>query len=134
MQPNTITIPVDTLNDGSAVVDESWVRFEEFLNRTKYVGEGHSMSNREELTIYRTFPKQAGNFKGVGKSAAKFAMDVQVPGVDGTTTLTAPIIVEISFSIPVGAAPSDVLMARQRSLGLVDQDAIMDDLNNRLMV
>lgn len=134
MQPNTITLSVDTLNDAAAIVDETLTRFEEYLNRSKYIGENHSLSSRDELTLYRTFPKQAGNFKGVGKSAAKFAFDVSVPGVDATTTLTSPIIMEISFSVPVGTTPADVLLMRQRGLALLDLDAVMAPLNDGLMV
>jgi hypothetical protein len=134
MQPNEIDLQVDTLNDGGTIVQETYTRFEEFLNRSKYVGDSHTMSSRDELTLYRTFPKQAGNFKGVGKSAAKFAIDVSVPGVDETTSLTAPIIMEISFSIPVGATPASILLARQRGLALLDLDSVMNPLNEKLMV
>jgi hypothetical protein len=134
MQPNTISLDVDTLNDTAAVVTEVYTRFEEYLNRSKYIGENHSLASRDELTLYRTFPKQAGNFKGVGKSAVKFAVDITVPGVDASTTLTSPIIMEISFSVPVGALPADVLLARQRGLALLDLDSVMAPLNDGLMV
>lgn len=134
MQPNEITLSVDTLNDTTTIVPVTFTRFEEFLNRSRYIGELHTMQSRDELSLYRTFPKQAGNFKGVGKSAAKFALDVQVPGVDASTTLTAPIIMEISFSIPVGTADADVLYMRQCGLALIDSDAIMTSLNSKLMV
>lgn len=133
MQPNEIIIQVDPLND-TTIVPETFSRFEEYLNRSKYVTENHSLNARDELTLYRTFPKQAGNFRGVGKSAAKFAYDIIVPGVDSTTSLSSSIIVEVSFSIPVGADPADVLWMRQRSLALLDLDTVMSPLNERLMV
>jgi hypothetical protein len=133
MQPNEITISVDVANDAN-LVNEVYSRFEEYLNRTIYIGDNHALASRNELALYRTFPKQSGNFKGVAKSAFKFTHDVVVPGVDGNTSLTSPIIMEVSFSIPVGAADADVLHARQRLVGLADLDTIMAPLNQKLMV
>ena len=133
MQPDIISITVDPLNDATTEV-QTYSRFEEFLNRSKYIGENHSLDAREELTLYRTFPKQAGNFRGVGKSAVKFATDIVVPGVDSTTSLNTAIIAEVSFSVPLGASAADVLLMRQRIMGLLDLDAVMSPLNEQLMV
>jgi len=133
MQPNIISLTVDPLNNATTETQE-YTRFEEFLNRSKYVTSDHSLQSRDELTLYRTFPKQAGNFRGVGKSATKFALDVLVPGVDDTTTLNSSIIVEVSFSVPVGASDADVLLMRQRAVALLDLDSVMSPLNSQLMV
>jgi len=134
MQPNTITVPVDTLNDGTAIINEVYSRFEEFLNRSKYIGENHSLAMRDEVTLYRTLPKQAGNSKGIAKSAVKMTLDVTVPGVDPATSVTAPFIIEISAAIPVGTPVDVTKRGRQRAIGFVDQDAIMSPLNDQLMV
>jgi len=133
MQPNIITIPVDLLNDGT-VVNQDYERFEENLNRSRYITAAHTMASRDELTMYRTFPKKAGNFLGVGKSAVKFSTDISVPGTDSSTSLKSTIIFEVSASVPVGADPADVLIARQRLIGLLDNDAIMSPLNDKLTV
>lgn len=134
MQPNTITLSVDKLNDAVAPVSEDYERFEEFLNRSVYVGANHSPAARDTITLYRTFPTKNGNFNGVQKSAIKLSEDVSVVGVDSATTLTAPMIMEISFSFPVGVSAADQLAFRQRGLSTIDLDSVVTPLNNQLMV
>lgn len=133
MQPNTIVLPVDVLNNGTPV-NETYTRFEEFQNRATYIGASHTPDNRDTLSLYRSFPTKSGNFKGVSKTSMKFSKDMAVDGVDSSTSLTAPIIIEISVAVPVGVAAADVLKARQRALALLDLDSVMDPLNNQLMV
>jgi hypothetical protein len=136
MQSNEITLVVDELNDGDTTADstEVWTRFEEYQNRSTYIRADHSLDARRTLSLYRSFPKVNGNFKGVSKTSLKFTTDTSVDGVDGVTSLTAPIIVEVNFSIPVGATAAEVLIVRQRALALLDLDAVMDPLNNQLMI
>lgn len=134
MQTDQITLSVDEQNDGVGPVNHVFTRFEEYQNRSVYIGDSHSMAAKDTLGLYRTFPKPSGNFKGVAKTAVKFSKDVLVTGADGVSQLTAPIIVDISFAIPVGATHGDILVARQRALALLDLDAIMDPLNEQLMV
>lgn len=136
MQPNVITLSVDAQNDGQTTADLSvnFTRFDEYQNRTVYIGDNHQMDAKDTLTLYRSTPTPNGNFKGVMKTSVKFTKDVLVPGVDGVSTLTAPIILEVSFSVPVGASAAALLLARQTALALVDRDDIMDPLNRTLMI
>lgn len=134
MQPDVITLSVDEENDGVGPVNHAFTRFEEFQNRAVYIGPNHSLSSKNTLSLYRTFPKVSGNFRGVGKTATKFSEDIVVLGADGVSELTAPIIIETSYSIPVGATAAQILKARQRSLALQDLDDVMDPLNSQLMV
>lgn len=134
MQPNDITLPVDTENDGVGLENQVFTRFEEHLNRSLYIGPNHSMAGRNLLGLYRTHAKVNGNFRGVGKTSFKFTEDIIVAGVDGVSQLTSPIIVEVSFSIPVGATHAQILEARQRALALLDLDTVMTPLNEQLMV
>lgn len=134
MQPNEITLSVDEENDGVGPVNHVFTRFEEYQNRSVYIGANHTMSAKDTLGLYRTFPKPSGNFKGVAKTAFKFSKDVSVTGVDGVASLTAPIIVDVSFSIPVGATHAQILVARQRALALLDLDTLMTPLNEQMMV
>lgn len=134
MQPDTITLSVDEENDGVGPVNHAYTRFEEFQNRSTYIGPNHTMSSRNTLSLYRTFPKASGNFKGVSKTSLKFSQDLQVDGADGVSQLTAPIIVDVSFSIPVGATHAQILIAQQRALALLDLDSVMTPLNEQLMV
>lgn len=133
MQPNTVTLPVDPANN-STVVNEVYTRYEETQNRTAYIGASHAPDDRDLLAIYRTFPTKSGNFKGVAKSSVKFTKDVEVAGVDSSTTLTSPIILDLSASIPVGASAADIKHARQRLIALLDDDTFMDGLQIQLMV
>lgn len=133
MQPDTITLAVDTLNSGSTT-NYDFTRFEETLNRTIYAGEDHKIDSRDQLAIYRTAPKRTGNFKGVAKTSTKFTKDITVLGVDGLANLTAPIIIEASFSIPVGCTTAQLVEMRQRVIALLDSDTIMNDLSLSLMI
>jgi len=136
MQPNIITLDVDTDNDGGATAAETFTysRFEEFQNRSTYISSDHSLAVRNQLGLYRTMPKQSGNFRGVAKSAIKFTQDYQVAGVDATTTNVAPGIIDIGFSIPVGITPEQDLALRMRAVALLLQDTILAPLVGQLMV
>lgn len=134
MQPNSITLSVDEQNDGVGPANHVYTRFEEYQNRAVYISASHSLSAKDTLSLYRTFPKTSGNFRGVGKTAFKFSTDILVDGVDGVSQLTSPIIVDVSFSIPVGATAAQVMLARQRALSLLDLDSVMIPLNEQLMV
>lgn len=134
MQPNEITLSVDEQNDGVDPVNHVFSRFEQYQNRSTYVGPAHALTSRNTLGFYRTFPKPSGNFKGVAKTSLKFTKDLAVDGVDGVSTITSPIITEVSFSIPVGATAAEILIARQKLISLLDSDAVMAPLNESLMV
>jgi hypothetical protein len=134
MQPNDFTLSVDEENDDTGLVDQDYTRHEEYLNRSIYIGENHSLSARDTISFYRTPPKPNGNFKGVGKSAFKLSEDFTVVGVDSETTLTSPAIMEVSFSIPVGLTPAQTLAFRQRGLSLLDDDALVAALIDQLTV
>lgn len=133
MLDNSITLQVDELNDTNLVA-HAFSRFEEYQNRSIYTGSNHQLSAQDKLTFYRTFPKVSGNFAGTAKSAFKFAKDYPVDGVDGVASLTSPLIVEVSFSVPVGITVADQLIGRQRAIALLDDDTIMVPLMNQLMV
>lgn len=133
MQADNLTLSVDALNNSSPA-NEVYTRFEELPNRSTYIGADHAPELRNQLALYRTFATKSGNFKGVSKSAVKFTQDLEVPGVDSSTTLTAPAILEVSFSVPVGAEVADILHLRQRVIALLDADTIMNALNIQLMV
>lgn len=134
MQPNQITLAVDELNDTNTV-NHVYDRYEEYLNRSVYIEDSmHSMAARDSLALYRTFPKVNGNFKGVQKTSFKFTKDILVDGVDGVSSLTSPVILEVSFSLPVGCTPAVALIARQKAIALLDTDALMAPLNDQLVV
>lgn len=134
MQDNVLTLAVDELNTDSTT-DHVYTRFDgSFQNRAIYIRDTHELDARDSLTLYRTFQKVNGNFKGTAKSSFKFTWDRAVTGVDGLAELTAPIISEVRYSVPVGVSVADMMICRQRQIALLDDDTIMDALMNQLMV
>lgn len=133
MQPNSIVLPVDELNN-ETTVNHTYTRYEETLNKSTYISGTSVPVARDMLQLYRTPHKVSGNFRGVSKSAIKFTEDIIVDGVDGISQITAPIIVEVSFSVPVGATAAQTLLARQKALACLDLDSVMAPLNDQLMV
>lgn len=133
MQPDALTLNVDYLND-SITTAEAYSRFEQYQNRAVYIGANHTPDARDTVSLYRSFPTKSGNFKGVKKTAVKFSKDQEVSGVDGVSSLSVPMIIEVNFSVPVGTTAAEVLKARQRVIAMLDDDSLMDPLNNQLMV
>jgi hypothetical protein len=133
MLDNTVTLPVDILNT-DVTTDRIYTRYEEYLNRSVYIGPDHTLSLMDTLSFYRSFPKVSGNFRGMAKTSFKFSDECTVLGVDGISSLTLPKIAEMSFSLPVGVTAADVLELRQRIIALLDSDTIMNKLNNTLMI
>jgi hypothetical protein len=88
---------------------------------------------RDQMAFYRTLPKRSGNYKGTAKSAVKFTTDVIVDGVDGSS-ITAPLILELSISCPVGVSDATILAARQRVVSVADLDAVIGPLTEDLEI
>lgn len=112
MLPNEISYAVDVaMND----VDVTTV-----CRRSDYVGgkslyklPGHTASSRNQLQFFRNEPKNTGNFRGTRRTSAKLTREISVPGVDATTSVVVPIIIELSCSFPLGVSDSDAIAARQ---------------------
>lgn len=134
MQTDVITLAVDLENDGGTPTDVVYRRFEAYQNRSLYIGAAHALNARDTLGFYRTLPKPNGNFRGVAKTSMKFTFDVTVDGVDGVSQITAPIIVEVSCSLPVGATTAQAKAARQKAAALLDRDDVAGELQEQLMI
>lgn len=119
MLDNTITIPVDVLNNGTPI-NRVYTRFQEFLDRSVYKGPQHTLVNRDTLGFYRTPVKSNGSNNGVAKSAAKLTQDISVPGKVASTNVVLPMIGNFDFSIPVGATAAQTLEFRQRMIAVID--------------
>lgn len=133
MQPNSITLAVDTANNGT-LSNKEFTRFESLTNRSTYIGPGHTLQSRNCIQLYRTLPKRAGNFLGSAKTSLKLTVDVEVPNADGTGTIVAPMIVEVSYSIPVGIVPAVIVEGRQTVVAISDRDDIMTPFNGLLLI
>lgn len=133
MLSNTITLPIDILNNGTAVNFE-YSRYDEYQNRSVYISGNHSLVARDSISFFRSFPKPSGNFKGVMKTSFKITKDIQVSGVDGVANLTSPIIIEVKLSLPVGATTAQLITERQKVIALLDDDSLMKGLNEQLMI
>jgi len=119
MIDNTITLAVDTLNNGTPT-NRVYSRYEEFQNRSVYIGPEHSLSARDTMALYRSPVKKNGNFPGMAKSSIKLTQDVSVLGLDVTTSIKAPMIGEASFSVPVGITDEELMSFRQRLIATLD--------------
>jgi hypothetical protein len=134
MQSNVISLTVDRLNDGVAPVTETLNRHEETVNRTTYVVDGtHTLTTRDQVQLYRTYPKRSGASRGTARSSIKITNDISVDNADGSGEIVLPLIIECSFSVPVGTLPATTLALRQRLISLLDDDTVaaglIDELN-----
>lgn len=123
MLDNTLQFSVDVAND-DVLVNLDFERSEEYLNRSVYTGQGHTLVNREIVAFYRTPVKAVGNYRGPAKSSFKLTTDVTVDGVDTSTSLIAPLIMEASFSVPIGTDDAAVEKMRQTMLSILSDDAL----------
>lgn len=124
MQSNTITLPVDVLNNGTPV-NKEFVRSEETINRTTYRGPGHTVASRNIMQFYRTFPKRSGNFLGALKPTVKFTRDVTVPNADGSGDTVVPLIIEVAASLPVGVTAALSKEMRQHVVAALDLEEVI---------
>lgn len=127
MQANSITLAVDTANTGTTT-DQVYTRHEELTDRSTYIGASYQLDNRDMIQLYRTAPKRNGEYRGTARTAVKLTEDVSVDNVSGDGSIVAPMIMEVTFSIPVGATAAQTLELRQRGIALLDDDAIVADL------
>jgi hypothetical protein len=74
-------------------------------NAVTYVGPAHTVSIADDIRMGRTAPKPTSVFSGVGRTSAKITRTFTLTGV---LTPSAQAILEISVSVPVGAASADI--------------------------
>lgn len=123
MQPNTITLSVDPANN-ETIVAELFTRHEEQINRSTYVGPGHTAASSNMMQLYRTLPKRSGDYLGSSKVSVKLTRTRTVGNAAGLD-IPAQDIAEVSFSIPVGVTATEMLATRQRLIAILDDDAVM---------
>jgi len=132
MLPDTITLAIDEANTDSTT-DHDLARAIESANKSTYWDEDHTVAARNEMSVFRTFPKTSGNFYGSLKTSVKFTKDIAVDGVDGST-LKVPLIGEASFSMPVGTTEEEATLLRQSLIAMLDRDDVMDLLHGQGMI
>jgi len=131
MQPDTITLAVDLANTASTT-NKVFTRHEEQINRTTYRGPGHTLQTRNILQLYRTQPTRSGNYLGSAKTALKLTQDISVANADGSGEVVSPLIVEVNFSVPVGATSAELVALRQHIVAILDRDDLMAPFNETL--
>lgn len=132
MQDNSLIFSVDA--DGTTYADETFERFETRLNSSVYHGANHVMDARNLMALFRTMPKENGNFKGFARSSYKVTQDVVVVGKDGLAQLTVPAIVKTEYVLPVGITEADRLAITRRSAAIGGNRAVIDPLTSGLVI
>lgn len=131
MQPETITL---TPTVGATPESTAYNRFRYSGNSSTYATASSEVGAREVLQLSATQGKPSGAFKGQGKASLKMTTDIAATDSLGNST-KAPIIVEVSFSSPVGfVTASDLERARKRVANLLSQDTIIANLQRHLIV
>lgn len=74
-------------------------------NATVYLGPAHTVSVKDDLRISRVAAKPTSTFSGVSRFATKLTRTLTLTGA---LTSTGEAIIDISGSIPIGAAGADV--------------------------
>lgn len=74
-------------------------------NAILYYGPAHTLSVKDDIRLAKTAPKPTSTFSGVGRTGAKLTRTLTLTGA---ATSTGDAILDISVSIPVGAAGADV--------------------------
>lgn len=131
-QPDSITLPVDELNNGTTV-NHVYTNYDRSSVRSVYIGANHTSLARNMMTLFRSPAKPVGNFPGVEKISVKLTRDITVNGNDGVTPVKIPDIVEVSFSMPVGMTDADKVLRRQTVIAAVDH-AFMEGLTVQLVI
>lgn len=127
MQPDIITLAAGTAEE---IV---FKRYSEYDSRTVYIAPDHSVAMKDILTLYRTEPKAVTNYFGAAKSAMKFSKDFTVALPTGGNG-RAPLIVELSLSVPVGVTKTEALSMAQRVTSLLAADDVAADLISKLEI
>jgi len=127
MLNNTITLQVDVLANAT-LVDAPFRRFQEFADRSLYVGDAHSSTTKDTLQFYRTAAKPQGKSRGVQKCAVKLTATQSVPSTINDETILADEIAFLQFNLPVGISPARKLELRQRLIAMLKDDAVMGPL------
>jgi hypothetical protein len=134
MLANTITCPSAVFlkeTDGDDTTTQLVLtRLEETVNRSTYGettthagGQLHSVTARNQVQFYRTYPKRTGSSRGAAKLTMKWTRDVTVANADGSGDIVLPLIGEVSFSIPVGANHWEISNLRRRIASLLTDAA-----------
>lgn len=130
MQPNTITLAIDELNNGTST-DKVMSRYDYTNSRSLYISPDHTPESRQEMSLFRSPAKPTGNFLGVKKTSVKLTWDRVVPAADGIATVKAPSICECGFSLPVGMTAAEQLAFRQTMVAVLDH-AFMTSFQSQL--
>lgn len=127
-QPNEIILPVDVANDGNTV-NQTYVHHRTEGNRSTYRGESSTLQSRDLIQIYATQARPGKGTLGASRQYVKTTRDVSVPNAAGDGNVVMPAIVNVEFSLPTGVTGEFVTELRQVAVAMLNNDAIMEDLN-----
>lgn len=112
--------------DGSATETLTYEKYiAESLNKVVFRSNHHTLQDRDLCELFRSFPKKNGLFPGMAKSTAKFTLDSTIPNTAGEE-MSAPVIVTVKCSVPLGTSPAVTDAMRSRLAAFVATDVFKD--------
>lgn len=126
MLQDPLVLSVETATPGT-YADKTFRKDSQNGNGSLYLSSSHSNTSRDTLTVVRGLPTRVGNFRGVQRGSLKTTKDISVPGYDSSTTLTQPLIFQLSGSIPVGATDEAIQAERRKMRAMLDDDDLFEE-------
>lgn len=132
----TLSINHDNDDGSTAELEKAYDLYEntEVHNRAVYTSSSHTPSARDQIALYRTPAKPAGNFAGQRKSAIRLTRDFSVSTLDATGTVKAPAIIGSNFSFPEGMTDAEELELRMTHIAMLQEEAVMYALTRNLRI
>lgn len=127
MLDQTITLTTDV---GAGDVSKVFDRYTVETDRSEYKEQDATLIAKDAVGFYRTQPKRSGTFLGTAKCQMKFTKSFSILDSEGNTT-SAPLILNIQCSVPVGITPADTKLMRFYASELLKSataEALMDNL------
>jgi hypothetical protein len=124
MQPNTITLTVDPLNDDNP---ESRVvtLHDRVGDRNLYKHVDSDDISRDYVEMFRTAPKASGENRGTRKSLLRATVDFEVPNRSGTGEIVSPCVWGLTAPVVVGMTDNQVLEMRAKMVAFIMTDEFL---------
>lgn len=124
MLSNTITLPVDVVNNGT-LVDKVYTRDDVTPGKAVYEGPDKTVILGDSIILTRTKAVRSGNFFGVHKNRIKLSKDFNVPTAVVGTEVVQPFIMDLYVNKPVGVTDAQITERFQTMRAFLDHAEAM---------